>query len=172
TQHKAQGPIARFLLQFHQAVVYILIAAAAVALGLGEYLDSGVIFGVVLVNAIIGFIQETKALKAIDALSKSLQMKATVIRAGERRLLDAAELVPGDIVIVAAGDRAPADLRLAEARDLHTDESALTGEAVPVSKSAAPVSPEAPLADRRAMLYGSTLVTRGHATGIVVATGD
>jgi cation-transporting ATPase F len=172
TPRKSQGPVARFLLQFHQALVYILVVAAAVALALGEHVDSGVIFGVVLVNAVIGFIQETKALRAIDALSKSLRMKATVIREGERRLLDAADLVPGDVVVVASGDRAPADLRLAEARDLHADESALTGEALPVSKGAEPLALETALADRRSMLYGSTLITRGHGTGLVVATGD
>lgn len=163
----ARGPIMRFLLQFHQPLIYILIAAASITAFFQEWVDSGVIFGVVLVNAIIGFIQESKAIKAIEALATTLHIEATVMRNGKKLRIEAAEVVPGDIVLLQAGDRVPADMRLAVLRDLQVDESALTGESVPVQKNPEPLPAETVLADRKNMAYASTLVTYGQGTGVV-----
>ncbi|MDZ7729210.1 MAG: HAD-IC family P-type ATPase [Dehalococcoidia bacterium] len=165
------GALMRFLLQFHQPLIYILMAAAGVTLLLGEYIDAAVIAGVVLVNALVGYIQESRAVRALDALSRSVTTMATVLRDGERRTIPSAEVVPGDIVVVQSGDKVPADLRLLRVRNLQVDESALTGESVPVEKAADPVDEETPLADRTSMAYASTLVTYGQATGVVVSTG-
>jgi len=162
----------RFLLQFHQPLVYILLIAAAVTVLLGEYLDGSVIFAVVFINAIIGYMQESKALKAIDALSKGMAVRAQVIRDGKRCLLEAQELVPGDIVLVQSGDKFPADVRLTQVRDLKVDESALTGESVPVEKHTEAVPKDAFLGDRLCLGFSATVVTYGQGMGIVVATGE
>jgi len=172
TQKKGTSPLVLFLLQFHQPLVYILLAAAVVTSFLREWVDAGVIFGVVLVNAVIGFIQEAKAVKAIEALSQSLTTTATVIRGGERRQIPATELVPGDIVLLQSGDKVPADLRLLATREMQIDESTLTGESVPVQKQSGILPHDTLLADRLNMAYSSTLVTYGIATGVVVATGN
>jgi cation-transporting P-type ATPase F len=172
TPRKGRGPLLRFLDQFNQALVYVLLVAIVVKLGLGAYVDAGVIFGVVLLNAIIGFVQESKAASALDALSRSLTTEATVVRAGERHRVDARELVPGDLVMLASGDKVPADLRLIRVRDLKVDESALTGESVPVEKRVGVMGHDTPLADRANMTYSSTFVTFGTAAGLVTATGD
>jgi len=164
------------ILQFHAPLVYILIVAGAVTLYLGEFVDSAVIFGVVLANALIGFIQEAKALKAIDALARSMRIEATVKRGGggQRRRIDAATLVVGDIVIVEPGDKTPADLRLLDGavRGLRVDESMLTGESKTVAKHPDALTPESVLADRINMAYAGSLVTRGTGEGVVVATAD
>ncbi|MBI5816443.1 MAG: cation-transporting P-type ATPase [Nitrospinae bacterium] len=131
-----------------------------------------VIFGVVLVNAIIGFAQESKAVKAIEALARMMTTEATVLRAGKRLRISSAELVPGDIVFLQSGDKTPADMRLFQTRELQIDESALTGESLPVDKSAGTIGHDAVLADRLNMAYASTLVTFGQGGGVVVATGD
>ena len=172
TQKKGKGPLVRFLLQFHQPLVYILIAAGVITGVLGEWVDSSVIFGVVLVNALIGFLQEAKAVSAIEALAGSVRTEATVLRAGRRERVDAADIVPGDIVFLQSGDKVPADLRLFMVKELRTDESALTGESLPVEKLTEALPAETTLADRRNMAYASSLVTYGQAEGIVVATGD
>jgi len=172
TPPKRQSAVLRFLLQFHQPLVYILLASAAITVSLGEWVDAGVIFAVVLVNSIIGFVQETKALQAIDALLHSMKTMTTVRRGGEKILLDATELVPGDIVLLASGDKVPADIRLVQSRDVQSDESALTGESVPSAKSTATLATDTPLADRCNMLYASAAITYGSCTGIVTATGD
>jgi cation-transporting P-type ATPase F len=172
TPKKGKSPLITFLLQFHQPLVYILLAATAITFALQEWVDSGVIFGVVLVNAIIGYIEESKALKAIEALARTLDGTATVIRAGKKQKIAAAELVPGDLVLLQSGDRVPADLRLLQTRELQIDESALTGESVPTHKQIEQLPPETVLADRSNMAFSSTLVTYGTATGLVVATGD
>ncbi|NEV63235.1 cation-transporting P-type ATPase [Thiorhodococcus minor] len=172
TPRKGRGPLLRFLDQFNQALVYVLLAAILVKLALGGYVDAGVIFGVVLLNAVIGFVQESKAASALDALSRSLTTEATVMRGGERRRVDARELVPGDMVLLASGDKVPADLRLLRVRSLKVDESALTGESVPVEKRAGVMDRDTPLADRANMAYSSTFVTFGTAAGLVAATGD
>lgn len=172
TQKKGKSPLVLFLLQFHQPLVYILLAATGVTSLLREWIDAGVIFGVVLVNATIGFIQEAKAVKAIEALSQSLTTSATVIRGGERRQIPATELVPGDIVMLQSGDKVPADVRLFASRELQIDESTLTGESVPVQKQSGVLPQDTLLADRLNMAYSSTLVTYGVATAVVVATGN
>jgi len=172
TQHKGDGPLKRFLLQFHQALVYILLGAVVIKLMLGAYVDASVIFGVVLLNSIIGFVQEGKALNALAALSRALTSTATVLRGGEKHQIDSRELVPGDIVMVASGDKVPADLRLLQSRNLKIDESALTGESVPVDKISGEVDQNVVLAERTNMAYSSSLVTYGTAVGVVTATGD
>ncbi|MEW8156122.1 MAG: cation-transporting P-type ATPase, partial [Candidatus Thiodiazotropha endolucinida] len=133
---------------------------------------SGVIFGVVLVNAIVGFIQESKALKAIEALAKSMEGSATVVRAGKKTVVPSSDVVPGDLVLMQSGDKVPADLRLVHSRELQIDESTLTGESVPVQKRTEQLVQETVLADRHNMAYSSTLVTHGTGAGLVVATGD
>lgn len=149
TAQKGQGPLIRFLLQFHQPLIYILIASGLVTAFLGEWVDSGVIFGVVLVNALVGYIQEAKAVDALAALTRTMTTGATVLRQGEKRQIPATELVPGDIVFLQSGDKVPADLRLFKVRDLQIAEAALTGESVPVAKDQELHSPDTVLADRQ-----------------------
>jgi cation-transporting ATPase F len=172
TLKKGKSPLLLFLLQFNQPLVYILLGAAIVTFALQEWVDSGVILAVVLVNAIIGFIQESKALKAIEALACAMEGIATVVRAGKKEKLAASELVPGDLVLLQSGDKVPADLRLLRTRELQIDESALTGESVPVQKQPEHLPQQTLLADRSNIAYSSTLVTYGTGAGIVVATGD
>ncbi len=172
TAKKQKGPLIRFLLQFHQPLVYILLAAAFITLILQEWVDSSVIFGVVIVNAIIGFIQESKAEKAIESLKQMMTTQATVLRDGKWTQIDSTQLVPGDIVRIQSGDKVPADVRLLTCRDLQVDESALTGESVPVIKKTGTLNPDTILADRHNMAYAGTLVTYGQAQAVVVATGD
>ncbi len=172
TPQKSKGPLLMFLLQFHQPLIYILLAASLITLLLKEWVDSGVIFGVVLVNAIIGFIQESKALKAIEALARSMEGSATVLRDGKKSTIAASDLVPGDLVLLQSGDKVPADLRLINSRELQIDESALTGESVPVQKREQQLEAQTLLAERSNMMYSSTLVTYGTGTGVVVAIGD
>lgn len=172
TTKKGKGPLELFFLQFHQPLVYILLAAALVTFLLHEWIDSGVIFGVVLVNATVGFIQESRALKAIEALAQSMEGAATVVRAGEKMTIPSAGVVPGDLVLLQSGDKVPADLRLLRSRELRVDESTLTGESLPVQKRPDPLDQETVLADRHNMAYSSTLVTYGTGAGLVVATGD
>ena len=172
TESKGHGSLMRFILQFNQALVYILIVAVIIKIFLGAWVDAGVIFGVVLLNAVIGFAQEGKALSALEALSNALTTETTVLRNGEKQRIDAKELVPGDIVILASGDKVPADLRFLHVRNLQVDESALTGESLPVEKKACLLEDKTSLADRVNMGYSSTLVTYGTAVGMVVKTGD
>jgi len=162
----------RFLAQLAQPLVLVLIAAGAITAGLGEMVDAGVIFGVVLVNALIGYWQEAKAEGALAALARSVATPVTVRRGGHRQRLDAHQLVPGDVVMLAAGDRIPADLRLLHQHELHTDESPLTGESLPVGKHAEPLHPDTLLADRANMAWAGTTVVAGQGSGLVVATGD
>ena len=172
TQRKGQGPLQRFLLQFNQALVYILLAAVIIKLFLGAWVDAGVIFGVVLLNSIIGFVQEGKALSALAALSRALTTETTVLRSGEKQRIDARGLVPGDVVLLASGDKIPADLRLLQSRNLQVDESALTGESLPVEKLSGVLDQDTSLADRANMAYSSTLVTYGTGVGVITETGD
>lgn len=161
----------RFLLQFHQPLIYILIASGIITAALQEWVDSGVIFAVVLVNGVLGFMQESKAENALAALADTMVAEATVLRLGVKKRIPSVDLVPGDIVLLQPGDRVPADLRLLRIRDLQVDESALTGESMPVEKTAKSLKPGTPLAERANMAYASTLVTHGQGTGIVTATG-
>ena len=172
TPPRRRGPFLRFLLQFHSVLIYVLLAASAITALLAEWVDSGVIAGVVLINALIGFLQEGKAERALVAIREMLSLEARVVRDGRRRVVAADVLVPGDVVLLQSGDRVPADLRLIETKTLRVQEAALTGESVAVDKGVAPVSVQAPLGDRSAMAYAGTLVVSGQAKGIVVATGD
>ncbi len=167
----SRSALARLLAQFHNVLIYVLLGAAAVTLLLQHWIDAAVILGVVVVNAIIGFIQEGKAEDALAAIRDMLSPQAMVIRADKRFVVDAVDLVPGDIVTLQAGDRIPADLRLLSGRGMRIDEAALTGESVPAEKSVHACAANAVLADRTSMAYSGTLVTAGQGTGIVVASG-
>ncbi|MBB1492790.1 cation-transporting P-type ATPase [Paracoccus sp. MC1854] len=168
---RRRGPVLRFLGQFHNVLIYVLLAAALVTAAMQHWIDTGVILAVVLANAVIGFVQEGKAEAAMTAIRQMLAPHAAVLRDGQRVTLDAAGIVPGDIVLLEAGDKVPADLRVIEARGLAAQEAILTGESVPVEKDVDPVAFDAPLGDRRPMLWSGTLVTQGTARGLVVATG-
>mgnify|MGYP005847913283 CR=1 FL=1 len=172
TTKKQKSKILLFLGQFHQPLVYILIAATLVTAFLGEYVDSGVIFGVILINSFIGYVQELKAIKAIEALANMAQVQTVVMRGGEKTSIDAKKLVVGDIVLVASGDKIPADIRLIKSKELYVDESSLTGESLSVQKDATLLDESTVLAERDNMAYSSSLVTLGSATGVVVAVGD
>jgi Ca2+-transporting ATPase len=173
TPRKGRSPLMRFLLQFHNPLIYILLAAAGIKLAMGGFVDAGVILAVVLVNAWIGYLQEAKAERAIEALAKSLVTETNVVRAGKTARVPSTELVPGDVVLLASGDKVPADLRLVGTRDLQVAEAALTGESTAVEKSAElELVADTPLADRANMAYASTLVTYGQGRGVVVSTGD
>ncbi len=172
TPLKKEGALLRLLRQFHQPLIYILLASVLITALLQEWVDASVILGVVLVNTLIGFIQEAKALQAIEALAREMTTTATVIREGEKNSIPATELVPGDIVLLKSGDRVPADLRLLRIHDLQIDESALTGESIPVGKNTTPEEADTVLADRQNMAYSTTLVTHGTGLGVVIGTGD
>ena len=169
---KGKSAIVRFFLNFNQPLVYILLIATGLTAFLREWVDSSVIFGVVMVNAVIGFLQESKALKAIEALAKIMQVDGRVIRNGRTREIPSRNLVPGDIVLIRSGDKVPADLRLIHIHDLYIDESNLTGESVSVEKRIDLLPENTSLADRTNMAFASTLVTHGQAKGIVIATGN
>ncbi len=162
----------RFAAQLTEPLVLVLIAAGLITSALGEVVDACVIFGVVIVNAFIGYWQEAKAEGALAALARSVATPVTVRRGGHRQQLDASQLVPGDVVLLSAGDRIPADLRLIQQHQLHTDESMLTGESQPVGKHADPLHPDTLLADRLNMAYAGTTVVAGQGHGLVIATGD
>jgi len=167
-----RGPWRRLAAQFHNVLIYVLLGAGAVTAGLGHGVDAAVIFGVVVLNALIGFVQEGKAERALEAVRGMLSPQAIASRDGRRVTLPAEDLVPGDLVHLQSGDRVPADLRLVRARDLRVDESVLTGESVPVEKSTAAVDVRAPLGERAGMAFSGTLVTFGQGGGVVVGTGS
>ena len=166
-----RSPITRFLLQFHNPLIYVLLVAAVAALALGEQVDAGVILAVVVANAVIGFVQEQKAQDALDALAALIEDTATVVRDGSKHEVPSEEVVPGDLVVLGEGERVPADLRLVEVDELSVDESALTGESVPSEKHSLELPAETLLADRGNMVWSGTLATRGRARGVVVAHG-
>ncbi|MCG5494511.1 cation-transporting P-type ATPase [Ectothiorhodospira variabilis] len=168
---RTRGPLRRFLAQFHNLLIYVLMGAALVTALLGHWVDTGVILAVVLLNSIIGFVQEGKAEKALDAIRDMLSPHASVRRAGHRSTVPAEELVPGDLVLIEPGDKVPADLRLIKVKGLQVQEAVLTGESVAVDKGVDPVESEAELGDRLSMAFSGTLVTAGQATGVVVETG-
>ncbi|MFI6519800.1 HAD-IC family P-type ATPase [Spirillospora sp. NPDC050679] len=167
---RRRGPFLRFLLQFHSPLIYVLLVSAAITAALGEYVDAAVILGVVLVNALVGFVQEARAERALAALAAMTRTPTTVVRDGSPRRIVSDELVPGDLVLLEAGDKVPADLRLVRTAELKVDESALTGESAPVAKDAETLG-EAALADRRNMAYSGTFATYGQGAGLVTATG-
>ena len=165
------GLAMRILAQFHHPLIYVLLAAGMITAGLGEYVDSAVIFGVVALNATVGLIQESRAEAALEGLRSMVRTDAKVIRDGRQRTVPSAELVPGDLVLVEAGDKVPADLRLTRVTELRIDESALTGESSPVSKDEVVLLGGVSVADRRNMAHSGTLVSTGNGAGIVSATG-
>ncbi len=161
-----------FLRQLNSPLLYVLLGSGTLALLMGKLTDGAVVLGVVLLNAIIGFVQEYKAQKTISALGSMIPDTTTVRRNGAVVRIPAADVVPGDVVLLQSGDKVPADLRLTAIKNLQVDESALTGEAVPVYKQIQPVAADAPLGDRSSMAYGGTMVTYGTGTGLVVGTGS
>jgi Ca2+-transporting ATPase len=171
TRPGGDGPWLIFWRQINNPIGWLLIAAGCMAVALGKYSDSAVVFGAVIINAIIGFIQEYRAGKAIDALSALVPRTANVVRNGKAVEIPAEQLVPGDLVMLQSGDQSPADLRLVQVKNLLVDESALTGESLPVAKRRDAVAEDAALGDRFCMTYSGTLVVLGTARGIVVATG-
>ncbi len=168
---RRHGPLIRFLLQFHHPLIYVLLAATAVTAALGEWVDAGVIFGVVLVNAVVGFIQESRAEAALDALASMMKTEARVWRDGRTIRVSSEDIVPGDVLLLESGDKVPADLRLTRIRELRVDESALTGESLPVEKADHVLPPETVVGDRKNMAFSGTFVTYGQGTGVVVSTG-
>jgi len=162
----------RFLKNFHNILIYILLIAAVATALMGHWLDTWVILGVVIINGIIGFLQEEKAERALESIKHMLAPKTIVIRDGKKEEIDAQKLVPGDIVILSSGDKVPADLRILEANSLQAEESALTGESTVVTKDTKPVSEDALLGDRSCLAYSGTKVTGGTGTAVVVETGS
>jgi magnesium-transporting ATPase (P-type) len=163
--------LSRLLSHFNNVLIYVLLAAALVTMLLGHGIDAAVIVAVVLVNAIIGFIQEGRAEQALNAIKAMISAHASVIRDGQRQTIGAEELVPGDLVLLEAGDRVPADLRLVRSRSLRIDEAILTGESVPVEKGTGPAAADAPLGDRTSMAFSGSIVVAGQGLSVVVGTG-
>jgi magnesium-transporting ATPase (P-type) len=170
-QAKSRCPLLRFIVQFHNLLIYVLLGTAAITAALGHWVDTAVILGVVLINSTIGFVQEGKAEDALAAIRNMLSSQAMVLRNGKRFAIPAEELVPGDIVLLQSGDKTPADLRLLSTKNLQIQEAALTGESVPVAKRAEAVAENAVIGDRLSMAFSGTLVTAGAGSGVVVATG-
>ncbi|HSP31250.1 MAG TPA: HAD-IC family P-type ATPase, partial [Halomonas sp.] len=162
----------RWLDQFNNILMLILVVAAVASLFLGHRLDAAAILGVVIIISLIGFIQEGKAEQALQSIRNMLSPQANVLRNYKRTTVPAEELVPGDIVLIESGDRVPADLRLIEAKRFRTEEAALTGESIPVEKQTTPVAQNTDLAERSSMAYAGTIVVQGTAKGLVVATGS
>jgi P-type Ca2+ transporter type 2C len=160
-----------FLLQFHNVLIYVLIVAAIITALMDHWIDTWVILAVVFINAIIGFIQEGKAERALEGIRKMLSLEAVVLRDGKKQSVNAEDLVPGDVILLKSGDKVPADIRLVEAKDLRVEESPLTGESTAVDKIIAPVSMDAIIGDQLSMAFSGTVVTYGKAKGVVVATG-
>ncbi len=171
-QQERPGIVRRLLLQFHNLLIYVLVAAAIMSLLLGHVIDTIVIFGVVLINALIGLIQEGRAEQALEAIRSMIDPKAAVLRAGRRVTVPAEEIVPGDIVLLEAGDRVPADLRLIHARNLKIDEAILTGESVAVDKGVDPVAKQSALGDRSSLAFSGTFVAAGQGAGVAIGTGS
>src|SRR5262245_34787755 len=144
---KRRGPFARFFSHFNNTLMYVLLAAGFIKLMMGVWMDAGIIFAVVVVNALLGFIQEGKAEKALDSIRNMLSAEARTMRSGETRMIPAEQLVPGDVVLLESGDKIPADLRLIDAKNLRTEEAALTGESVPTEKTVDAVPVNATVGD-------------------------
>jgi magnesium-transporting ATPase (P-type) len=168
---RKRGPFMRLLMQLNNILIYVLVAAGFVKLMVGLWLDAAIILGVVVINALLGFIQEGKAEKTLDSIRHMLSAEARTLRGEEIRMVQAEGLVPGDIVLLESGDKIPTDLRLVDVKNLRTEEAALTGESVPIDKVTDAVSEKATVGDREGMAFSGTLVAAGRATGVVVATG-
>lgn len=169
---KHRSGMKRFFSQFHNLLIYILLGAACVTFFLGKYIDVAVILAVVFVNSIIGFFQEGKAERAIDAVSRMLSLTASVIRGQKRFSITAESLVPGDVVVLQSGDKVPADVRLFEIKNFRVSEALLTGESEPIEKKLSTLQENTIVNDRLNMAFSGTLVTYGKARGVVVATGE
>ncbi|HEY9761858.1 MAG TPA: cation-transporting P-type ATPase [Trichocoleus sp.] len=170
---KPAAPVwVRFLSQFNQPLLYILLLAGVIKALLGSWTNAAVIWGVTVINAVIGFVQEAKAEGAIAALAQAVTTEATVIRDGQKTRIPSRDLVPGDLVLLTSGDKVPADLRLISTQNLQVDESGLTGESFPVEKDTAEVPADTPLAERSNMAYAGSFVTFGQGRGLVVATAN
>ena len=170
-KEKAINPWMVFIFQFNNALVYILIFAGIFSLVLGAKIDAGVIFGAIFINVIIGFFQENKANKAISKLKELVEHKAFVLRDGQEITIFSSQITVGDIVVIKAGNRIPADARLIDTIDLQIDESSLTGESAPSSKTTEKVLPGAALADRENMIYAGTIAVRGLGQAVATAIG-
>ena len=162
----------QFLAQFHAPLLYALLITGMVKALTGSLREAVVIWSVTMINAVIGFVQESRAERSISALAQVIRSDCEVLREGQQQRLDAEQLVPGDVVLLAAGDRVPADLRLLQMRNLQLDESSLTGESLPVVKSVDADPADAPLAERHGMAHAGSFVSTGQGRGVVVATGD
>jgi magnesium-transporting ATPase (P-type) len=169
--HK-RNVLVRFLMQFNNVLIYVLLGAAIVTALLHHWVDMAVILAVVIINSVIGFIQEGKAEHALEAIRNLLSSQAIVLRDGKRITLAAEQIVPGDIIYLQSGDKVPADIRLNHVKGFQTQEAALTGESSPVNKDISVVAKDAALGDRLCLAYSGTLVTHGQASGVVVSTGD
>lgn len=166
------SPFVKFLQQFKAPLLHILLITCALKAIIGQWVNAWVIWGITLINAIIGFIQESKAQSTIAALASSVQTNATIFRNGKKIQVPSTELVPGDLVLLASGDKVPADLRLVETRNLQVNESGLTGESIAIEKNSQPLNLDIPLAERTNMAYAGSFVTFGTGSGIVVAIGE
>jgi Ca2+-transporting ATPase len=171
-EKKQDSKFKKFFMQFHNALIYILLGASFITAILDEWIDSGVIFAVVIINVIIGYIQEVKAQEAIESLKKMMTTEAVVIRDAKKINISSIDLVPGDIVLLESGSKVPADMRLLDCNNLKVDESMLTGESLPVQKDILLYNQDITLNDRKNMTYSGTYVTYGRAKGIVVATAQ
>jgi magnesium-transporting ATPase (P-type) len=169
---KRKGPLARFLAQFNNILIHVLLVAGFIKLMLSLWLDASIIFAVVVLNSLLGFIQEGRAEKALDSIRNMLSAEARVLRDGLVRLIPAEDIVPGDVVLLESGDKIPADLRLIDVKNLRTEEAALTGESLPATKIADAIAAKATVGDRENIAFSGTMVVSGRATGIVVATGS
>lgn len=167
-----KSQLAKFLSQFNNVLIYVLIGAALITALMADWVDAGVILGVVFINAVIGFVQEGKAEKAVDAIRNTLTHEAIVQRGGDKVSVPVEELVPGDVVLLHSGDKVPADLRIFKSKDLRIEEAPLTGESVPVEKTDQPAKEDASIGDRTSMAFSGTLVSYGQGAGIVVTTGE
>ena len=164
--------VVRFLSHFHNVLIYVLLVSAGITVLLDHLIDTFIILAVVIVNAVIGFLQEGRAEKAMESIRRMLALKASVLRNGKRHNVNGEELVPGDVVLLEAGDKVPADIRLLQSRGLQIEEAILTGESMPVQKTVDPVAAAAALGDRTNMAFSGTLVTSGAGRGVAVATGS
>ncbi len=168
---RTSGPLARLGRQLRNFLIYVLLTAAAITGALGHWVDAGVILAVVIIQTLVGFIQEGRAEQALSAIRHMLAPRARIVRAGGQHQVDASELVPGDTVLLEAGDRVPADIRLEKTNNLKIEEAILTGESEAVDKSPDPVEEQSALGDQTGMAFSGTMVATGTARGVVVRTG-
>ena len=170
-EKKGISPVTIFINQFKSFIVFILIAAVVVSLAVNEKVDAAVIAIILVINAVLGFIQEYKAEKSIDALKKLTALKSKVLRDNKLMIIDAKELVQGDIILLESGDKIPADSRLVEAYSMETQEASLTGESTPVTKDINEIKSSKAISDQINMVFSGTIVSNGKGRAVVVNTG-